>query len=137
MECRLTCPQKIPLTKYSEVASIPLPYAVSSIWPLPSGLLLQKSTDGGHMHSVWQIDGTTYQEEINDNAVPPIPCDISMHKFAFRKIWQGKCSQSAAIDENNGESFGDIKPHMSWNIPALAAAPVVKGAKGGQSATIF
>ncbi|EEE63377.1 hypothetical protein OsJ_18189 [Oryza sativa Japonica Group] len=236
-----------------EVASIPLPYAVSSIWPLPSGLLLQKSTDGGHMvlsstsllksrdlirpnkefglnynvssqvntletvskadgaifsshlilkhpleepqatyfeewgrldmmkdfdektiwtsdivplmasyhkgkfqHSVWQIDGTTYQEEINDNAVPPIPCDISMHKFAFRKIWQGKCSQSAAskvflatdidgtpiicfllheqkillavrfqVDENNGESFGDIKPHMSWNIPALAAAPVV------------
>uniref|UniRef100_A0A0E0L1D6 Anaphase-promoting complex subunit 1 n=1 Tax=Oryza punctata TaxID=4537 RepID=A0A0E0L1D6_ORYPU len=236
-----------------EVASIPLPYAVSSIWPLPSGLLLQKSTDGGHMvlsstsllksrdlirpnkefglnynvssqvntletvskadeaifsshlilkhpleepqatyfeergslnmmkdfdektiwtsdivplmasyhkgklqHSVWQIDGTTYQEEINDNAVPPIPCDISMHKFAFRKIWQGKCSQSAAskvfmatdidgtpiicfllheqkillavriqVDENNGESFGDIKPHMSWNIPALAAAPIV------------
>uniref|UniRef100_A0A0E0DQC9 Anaphase-promoting complex subunit 1 n=1 Tax=Oryza meridionalis TaxID=40149 RepID=A0A0E0DQC9_9ORYZ len=213
-----------------EVASIPLPYAVSSIWPLPSGLLLQKSTDGGHMvlsstsllksrdlirpnkefglnynvssqvntletatyfeergrldmmkdfdektiwtsdivplmasyhkgkfqHSVWQIDGTTYQEEINDNAVPTIPCDISMHKFAFRKIWQGKCSQSAAskvflatdidgtpiicfllheqkillavriqVDENNGESFEDIKPHMSWNIPALAAAPVV------------
>lgn len=29
------------------------------------------------------------------------------------------------VDENNGESFGDIKPHMSWNIPALAAAPVV------------
>lgn len=51
---------------------------------------------GKFQHSVWQIDGTTYQEEINDNAVPPIPCDISMHKFAFRKIWQGKCSQSAA-----------------------------------------
>lgn len=29
------------------------------------------------------------------------------------------------VDEINGESFGDIKPHMSWNIPAFAAAPVV------------
>ena len=34
-----------------EVVSIPLPYAVSSIWPLPFGLLLQKSTDGGRMVS--------------------------------------------------------------------------------------
>jgi len=34
-----------------EIVSIPLPYAVSSIWPLPFGLLLQKSTDGGHMVS--------------------------------------------------------------------------------------
>uniref|UniRef100_A0A0D9WFG5 Anaphase-promoting complex subunit 1 n=1 Tax=Leersia perrieri TaxID=77586 RepID=A0A0D9WFG5_9ORYZ len=236
-----------------EVSNIPLPYAVSSIWPLPSGLLLQKSTDGGRVvlastsllktrdlirpnkefglnynissqvntletvskadgsiisshlilknpleepqvtyfeekgrfdtmkdfdektiwtsdniplmasyhkgklqHSVWQIDGTTYQEAMDDNVVPSIQCDISTHKFAFRKIWQGKCSQSAAskvflatdidgtpiicfllheqkillavriqIDETNGESFGDIKPHMSWNVPAFAAAPVV------------
>lgn len=34
-----------------EIVSIPLPYSVSSIWPLPFGLLLQKSTDGGHMVS--------------------------------------------------------------------------------------
>ena len=34
-----------------EVVSIPLPYAISSIWPLPFGLLLQKSTDGGRMVS--------------------------------------------------------------------------------------
>ncbi|KAG8067808.1 hypothetical protein GUJ93_ZPchr0005g14946 [Zizania palustris] len=236
-----------------EVVSIPLPYAVSSIWSLPFGLLLQKSTDGGRVvlssssllktrdlirpnkefglnynvssqgntletvskadgaiisshlilkhpleepqatyleergkldmlkdfdektiwtsdiiplmasyhrgkleHSVWQIDSTTYQEAMDENAVPPIPCDISLQKFAFRKIWQGKCSQSAAskvflatdidgtpticfllheqkmllavriqVDEINGESFGDIKPHMSWNVPAFAAAPVV------------
>jgi hypothetical protein len=29
------------------------------------------------------------------------------------------------VDDSNGETFGDIKPHMSWNIPAFAAAPVV------------
>ncbi|CAM0955935.1 unnamed protein product [Alopecurus aequalis] len=236
-----------------EVVSIPLTYAVSSIWPLPFGLLLQKSADGGRMvsssipllnardltrpnkefglnynvscqthspeavsksdgtiisshlilkhpleepqatyfeersrlsmmkdfdektiwtsdiiplmasyhkgkfqHSVWQVDCATYQEAMDDNAMLSIPRDISVHKFAFRKIWQGKCSQSAAskvflatdidgvpiicfllheqktllavrihIDETNEETFGDIKPHMSWNIPAFAAAPVV------------
>ena len=29
------------------------------------------------------------------------------------------------VDETNEETFGDIKPHMSWNIPAFAAAPDV------------
>ncbi|XP_044973473.1 anaphase-promoting complex subunit 1 isoform X1 [Hordeum vulgare subsp. vulgare] len=236
-----------------EVVSIPLPYAVSSIWSLPFGILLQKSSDGSRMvsssssllnardltrpnkefglnynaacqaqtldsvnksdgaiisshlilkhpfevpqatyfeersrlsmmkdfdektiwtsdriplmasyhkgkfqHSVWQVDGATYQEAMDDNAMLSIPRDISQHKFAFRKIWQGKCSQSAAskvflatdidgmpiicfllheqktllavriqVDETNKEAFGDIKSHMSWNIPAFAAAPVV------------
>jgi len=176
-----------------EVVSIPLPYAVSSIWPLPFGLLLQKSTDGGRMvsssssllnardlnrpnkeyglsynvscqantmetdskangaiisshlvlkhpleepqatyfeekekltmmkdfdektiwtsdtiplmasyhkgkfqHSVWQIDGANYQEAMNENTMLPVSCDISSHKCTFRKIWQGKCPQSAA-----------------------------------------
>ncbi|XP_020395119.1 anaphase-promoting complex subunit 1 isoform X3 [Zea mays] len=234
-----------------EIVCIPLPYAVSSIWPLPFGLLLQKSTDGGHMvsssssllnardlnrpskeygltynipfqaniletdnkangaiisshlilkhpfeepqatyveekdkltmmrdfdektiwtsdvipliasyhkgkfqHSVWQIDGASYQEAMNENTM--LPVDISSHKCAFRKIWQGKCSHSAAskvflatdidgmpiisfllheqkillavriqVDDATEEAFGDIKPHMSWNIPAFAAAPVV------------
>jgi anaphase-promoting complex subunit 1 len=32
-----------------EVVCIPLPYVVSSIWPLPFGLLLEKSTDVGRM----------------------------------------------------------------------------------------
>ncbi|KAF8652488.1 hypothetical protein HU200_062821 [Digitaria exilis] len=236
-----------------EVVSVPLPYAVSSIWPLPFGLLLQKSADGGHMvssssslldardlnrpnkdygltysvscqtntmetdskangclisshlilkhpleepqatyfeendkltmmkdfdekiiwtsdaiplmasyhkgksqHSVWQIDGASYQEATNDNTMLPVSCDISSHKCAFRKIWQGKFSQSTAskvflatdidgfpiicfllheqklllavriqVDDTTEEAFGDIKPHMSWNIPAFAAAPVV------------
>ncbi|KAF8720064.1 hypothetical protein HU200_024836 [Digitaria exilis] len=236
-----------------EVVSVPLPYAVSSIWPLPFGLLLQKSADGGHMvssssslldardlnrpnkdygltysvscqantmetdskangclisshlilkhpleepqatyfeendkltmmkdfdekiiwtsdaiplmasyhkgksqHSVWQIDGASYQEATNDNMMLPVSCDISSHKCAFRKIWQGKFSQSTAskvflatdidgfpiicfllheqklllavriqVDDTTEEAFGDIKPHMSWNIPAFAAAPVV------------
>ncbi|XP_039838827.1 anaphase-promoting complex subunit 1-like isoform X7 [Panicum virgatum] len=236
-----------------EVVSIPLPYAVSSIWPLPFGLLLQKSTDGGRMvsssssllnardlnrpnkeygltynvscqantmetdskangaiisshlilkhpleepqatyfeekekltmmkdfdektiwtsdtiplmasyhkgkfqHSVWQIDGANYQEAMNENTMLPVSCDISSHKCTFRKIWQGKCPQSAAskvflatdfdglpiicfllheqkillavriqVDDTTEEAFGDIKSHMSWNIPAFAAVPVV------------
>lgn len=34
-----------------EVVSVPLPYTVSSIWPLPFGLLLQKTADRGRMVS--------------------------------------------------------------------------------------
>ncbi|KAJ1262414.1 hypothetical protein BS78_09G105800 [Paspalum vaginatum] len=236
-----------------EIVSIPLPYAISSIWPLPFGLLLQKSTDGGRVvsssssllnardltrpnkeyglaynvscqannvetdskangaiisshlilkhpleepqatyveekdkltmmkdfdekaiwtsdviplmasyhkgkfqHSVWQIDGVSCQEAMNGNTMVPVSCDISSHKCAFRKIWQGKCSISAAskvflatdidgmpivcfllheqkillavriqVDDTTEEAFGDVKPHMSWNISAFAAAPVV------------
>lgn len=29
------------------------------------------------------------------------------------------------IDEANDDVLIDIKPHMSWSIPAIAAAPVV------------
>ncbi|KAF5181948.1 Anaphase-promoting complex subunit, partial [Thalictrum thalictroides] len=35
-----------------EVVSIPLPRTVTSIWPLPCGLLLQKAGDGHHSASV-------------------------------------------------------------------------------------
>ncbi|KAL6620059.1 hypothetical protein ACP70R_035198 [Stipagrostis hirtigluma subsp. patula] len=270
-------------TVTGEVVNIPLPYSVSSIWPLPFGLLLQKSTDGGRIvsssssllnarditrpnkeyglnynvscqvntfetdskadgaiisshlilkhpleepqaayfeerdsltmmkdfdektiwtsdtiplmasyhkgnfqHSVWQINVASYHEAMNEDTMLPDSRYISSHKCAFRKIWQGTCSQSAAmacaalvcvalpavitppptvsppdsvaisqevflatdidgvpiicfllheqkillavrvqIDDTTGEDFGDIKPHMSWNIPAFAAAPVV------------
>ena len=54
------------------------------------------SCAGKFQHSVWQVDGATYQEAMDDNAMLSIPRDISQHKFAFRRIWQGKCSQSAA-----------------------------------------
>lgn len=29
------------------------------------------------------------------------------------------------IDEGNDEALVDIKPHLSWSIPAIAAAPVI------------
>lgn len=29
------------------------------------------------------------------------------------------------VDDTSEEALGDIKPHMSWNIPAFAAVPVV------------
>jgi anaphase-promoting complex subunit 1 len=32
---------------------------------------------------------------------------------------------SIQVDDTTEEPFGDIKPHMSWNITAFAAAPVV------------
>lgn len=28
-------------------------------------------------------------------------------------------------DENNNDVLFDIKPHMSWSIPAIAAAPLI------------
>jgi anaphase-promoting complex subunit 1 len=32
---------------------------------------------------------------------------------------------SIQVDDTTEEPFGDIKPHMGWNITAFAAAPVV------------
>ncbi|KAI4974993.1 hypothetical protein ZWY2020_048600 [Hordeum vulgare] len=39
-----------------EVVSIPLPYAVSSIWSLPFSILLQKSSDGSRMVALYIIN---------------------------------------------------------------------------------
>ncbi|XP_020086066.1 anaphase-promoting complex subunit 1 isoform X1 [Ananas comosus] len=234
-----------------EVVSIPLPYAVASIWPLPFGLLLQKSDRsrtihsssslanerdlsrsnkdyglshhasfqqtsfeavckdnvammGSHLilkhpleepqatyleergklsvlkdfeektiwtsdavplmasyhkgklqHSIWHIDAAAHPDSLNGSSLSNLN-EVSTSQFSFRRIWQGKCSQSAAsevflatdidgmpiicflfseqrillavrlqIDEANDDVLIDIKPHMSWSIPAIAAAPVV------------
>ncbi|WVZ98102.1 hypothetical protein U9M48_043581 [Paspalum notatum var. saurae] len=208
-----------------EIVSIPLPYAVSSIWPLPFGLLLQKSTDGGRVvsssssllnargdlirpnkeygltynvscqantvetdskangaiisshlilkhpleepqatyvegkdkltmmkdfdektiwtsdviplmasyhkgkfqHSVWQIDGVSYQEAMNENTMVFLATDIDGMPIICFLLHEQKILLAVRIqvDDTTEEAFGDVKPHMSWNISAFAAAPVV------------
>ncbi|XP_038980234.1 anaphase-promoting complex subunit 1 isoform X2 [Phoenix dactylifera] len=237
-----------------EVVCIPLPYAVASIWPLPSGLLLQKSADGNRpisssssllnardlsrpckeyglshhstrqiysfepvikesgamlsshlilkhpmeepqaayleergklsimkdfeektiwtsdviplmasyhkgklQHSVWFVDIATNPGTVNaSSSMNAVPSELFTQEYSLQRIWQGKCSQSAAskvflatdidgvhiicfllleqktllairlqIDEGSDETLVYIKPHLSWSIPAIAAAPVI------------
>lgn len=49
--CCNFCNWNLPNDAVGEVVSIPLPYAVASIWPLPFGLLLQKSDRSRTIHS--------------------------------------------------------------------------------------
>ncbi|CAL9156743.1 unnamed protein product [Musa hybrid cultivar] len=107
-------------------------------------------------HSIWLLE-TVSHCEAETAMVDAVSTELSNQQFSFRRIWQGKCSQSAAskvvflatdmdgvpiicfllvdqkvllavrlqIDEGNDEALVDIKPHMSWSIPALDAASVI------------
>lgn len=66
------------------------------IWTSDVIPLVASYHKGKCQHSVWQIQATNYQEVVNGNMMLPVSCDISSHKCAFRKIWLGNCSQSAA-----------------------------------------
>ncbi|KAK1284173.1 Anaphase-promoting complex subunit 1 [Acorus calamus] len=237
-----------------EVACIPLPHAIASIWPLPFGLLLQKESDenrspyfqvsssntlanvrnlprpirgygsnppnllnsmehvarmdmsshlilkhpleepqaifveergklnpmkdfderviwtsdvmplvvsyhkGKMQHSVWLVgivnsNCQTARKTSMDTVASAI---VPSRQFSFRRIWQGKCSQLVAskvflatdgdgvpiicflhieqkglvfvtlhVDEKNNEVLFDYKPHISWSIQAIDAAPVI------------
>ncbi|PIA32336.1 hypothetical protein AQUCO_04500142v1 [Aquilegia coerulea] len=249
------------LTVYSvdgEVVSIPLPRTITSIWPLPCGLLLQKAGDGHHpasvpysassilnvrdlprpkrelgyspqqnlnvlnlsdhtvkgdlarlyshlilkdpleepqaiyveekgqlcpmkdfderiiwtsnllplmtsynkgkmQHSLWLIEITnSTSESSNTNSCEAVPPGVLPKQSSLRRIWQGKGAPSAASKvflatdydgvsvlcfllqeqkgllslrlqaiETSSETLSDIKPDMSWCIPAIAAAPVI------------
>ncbi|KAJ0979367.1 hypothetical protein J5N97_014841 [Dioscorea zingiberensis] len=237
-----------------EVVCIPLPYAITSIWPLPFGLLLQKSMDGSRpisssssllnardlsrsnkeyglnhygfhqlnsfetvtkeagamtsshlilkhpleepqatnieergkwssmkdfeeetiwtsdviplmasyhkgklQHSFWLVETTPNLKAVHASAVDvAVPTELCSRQISFRRIWQGKCSQSPAskvflatdtdgvpilclllkeqklmlavrlqIDDGNDDFLIDIRPHLSWSIPAVDAAPVI------------
>ncbi|KAH7677904.1 Anaphase-promoting complex subunit 1 protein [Dioscorea alata] len=230
-----------------EVVCIPLPYGIASIWPLPFGLLMQKSMDGSRpisssssllnardlsrfskeyglnyynshqlnsletitkeagaitsshlilkhpleepqatyieergkwstmkdfderiiwtsdimplmasyhkgklQHSFWVAETTPHPKAVHASS------EICTRQISFRRIWQGKCSQSPAskvflatdtdgvailclllqeqklmlavrlqIDEGNDDFLIDIRPHLSWSIPAVDAEPVI------------
>ncbi|KAK1321292.1 Anaphase-promoting complex subunit 1 [Acorus calamus] len=236
-----------------EVACIPLPHAITSIWPLPFGLLLQKESDENRspyfqvsssntlanvrnltrpirgygsnppnllnsMEHVARMDMSSHlilkhpleepqghfahkkrigymssavlmaifveergklnpMKDFDERVIwtsDVMPLVVSYHKarktsmdsvasaivpsrqFSFRRIWQGKCSQLVAskvflatdgdgvpiicflhieqkglvfvtlhVDEKNNEVLFDYKPHISWSIQAIDAAPVI------------
>ncbi|KAK4359004.1 hypothetical protein RND71_021233 [Anisodus tanguticus] len=221
-----------------EVTSVPLPRSITSIWPLPYGLLLQQAPEesspahiqfsslspflstrdtirskrdvspqqnytavhgldftikgdvssmSSHLilkdpleepqvdkrdnrvhslslnyfaaklqHSLWVVETINSNTEMGNSRFPDVPLGVLTKQFSFRRIWQGKGSQTAAskvflANDDDGSSIicfqlqeqkkllslrlqtveisteviYDIKPEMSWSIPAVAAAPVV------------
>ncbi|XP_068662507.1 anaphase-promoting complex subunit 1 isoform X2 [Aristolochia californica] len=117
-----------------------------TIWTSDSIPLVASYHKGKMQHSAWLV------EIVDEKASTSIP----VNQFSFRRIWQGKCSQSAAskvflatdddgvpiicfllqeqrgllsvrlqTDEHNNEILYDVKSHMSWSIPAVAAASVI------------
>ncbi|XP_073113376.1 anaphase-promoting complex subunit 1 isoform X2 [Elaeis guineensis] len=127
-----------------------------TIWTSDVIPLMASYHKGKLQHSVWSVDIATNPGTVNaSSSVNTVPSELFTQDFSLRRIWQGKCSQSAAskvflatdidgvpvicfllheqktllairlqIDEGNGEAIIDIKPHLSWSIPAIAAAPV-------------
>ncbi|XP_015079876.1 anaphase-promoting complex subunit 1 isoform X2 [Solanum pennellii] len=107
-------------------------------------------------HSLWVVETINSNIEMGNSRFPDVPLGVLTKQFSFRRIWQGKGSQTAASKvflatdddaspiiclllqeqkkllslrlqtvEINTEVIYDIKPDMSWSIPAISAAPVV------------
>ncbi|MCD7447530.1 hypothetical protein HAX54_031559 [Datura stramonium] len=107
-------------------------------------------------HSLWVVETINSNIEMGNSRFPDVPVGVLTKQFSFRRIWQGKGSQTAASKvflatdddaspiicfllqeqkkllslrlqtvEINTKVIYDIKPDMSWSIPAVAAAPVV------------
>lgn len=156
----LTHPLEEPQATYSEdrtKLSIMKDFEERTIWTSEVVPLMVSYHKGKMQHSVWLVENAANSESVNASSVShSIPDEMCKHQFSFRRIWQGKCSQSAAskvflstnnegvpiicfllqeqkvvlavmlqIDEGNDDAFIDIRPDMSWTIPAIAAAPVI------------
>ncbi|EYU26801.1 hypothetical protein ABFS82_06G140000 [Erythranthe guttata] len=126
-----------------------------TIWTSDCMPLMASYNKGKMQHSLWVV-------EVNNSSphgANPKSSDMiapgMLAKHFFRRIWQGKVSQTAASKvflatdddvtpiicfliqeqkkllslrlqnlEINNETVYDIKPEMSWTIPAIAAAAV-------------
>lgn len=124
-----------------------------TIWTSDLIPLMASYHKGKMQHSLWTSEVMNSNLETMDSVLPDV---ILSKKFFFRRIWQGKGAQAAASEvflatdndatpiicfllqeqkkllavrlqcvELNNEILYDIRPDMSWSIPAIAAAPVV------------
>ncbi|KAM7494778.1 hypothetical protein LguiB_029387 [Lonicera macranthoides] len=128
-----------------------------TIWTSDRIPLMASYNKGKMQHSVWVAEAISSNLEVaNSKLFDVIPSEVLPKQFSFRRIWQGKGSQTAANKiflatdddavpilcfllqeqkkllsvrlqsvELNNEILFDIKPDMSWSIPAIAAAPVI------------
>ncbi|WOL06876.1 anaphase-promoting complex subunit 1 isoform X1 [Canna indica] len=125
-----------------------------TIWTSDVVPLMASYNKSKMQHSVWLVEIVS-RSEAETTMVDAVSTELSIPQYSFRRIWQGKCSQSAAnkvflatdmdgvpivcflfvdqkvllavrlqIDESYDEGLIDIKPQMSWTIPALSAASV-------------
>ncbi|CAN1174838.1 Anaphase-promoting complex subunit 1 [Linum perenne] len=128
-----------------------------TIWTSDRVPLMASYNRGQSQHSVWVAEIINANLEVaNGSSADAIPSALSAKQLSFRRIWQGKGTRIAAckvflatdddaspiicfllqeqkkllslrlqMTEINNEIVFDIKPDMSWSIPAIAAAPVV------------
>uniref|UniRef100_A0A2P2JSX6 Anaphase-promoting complex subunit 1 n=4 Tax=Rhizophora mucronata TaxID=61149 RepID=A0A2P2JSX6_RHIMU len=128
-----------------------------TIWTSDQIPLIASYNKGKMQHSVWVAEVINSNLEVaKSHLTNVVPASLSAKQFSFRRIWQGKGARRAALKvflatdddaapvicfllqeqkrllyvglqslEINNEIIFDVKPDMSWNIPAIAAAPVV------------
>ncbi|KAG9443865.1 hypothetical protein H6P81_015205 [Aristolochia fimbriata] len=138
-------PQAIFLDEKGKL-SIMKDFDEKTIWTSDTIPLVASYHKGKMQHSVWIV------EIVDEKGSANIPSN----QFSLRRIWQGKCSQTAAskvflatdddgvpiicfllqeqkgllsirlqTDEKNTEILYDVKSHLNWSIPAIAAASVI------------
>ncbi|KAF5944722.1 hypothetical protein HYC85_018799 [Camellia sinensis] len=128
-----------------------------TIWTSDRIPLMASFNKGKMQHSLWVVEVVNSNLEMgNSKSSDVVPSGVLPKQFSFRRIWQGKGSQTAASEvflatdddatpiiclllqeqkellsvrlqsvEINSEILYDIKPDMSWSVPAVAAAPVI------------
>lgn len=128
-----------------------------TIWTSDRIPLMASYNKGKKQHSLWVAEIVNSNFEVaNARLSDEVPIGVLPNQFCFRRIWQGKGAQTAATKvflatdddaapiicfllqeqkkllsvrlqslEINNEILFDIKPDMSWSIPAIAAAPVI------------
>ncbi|KAL8463255.1 hypothetical protein ACS0TY_034046 [Phlomoides rotata] len=126
-----------------------------TIWTSECVPLMVSYNKGKTQHSLWVIEVNNSNLEVADPKASDLVAPGKLAKPFFRRIWQGKGSQTAASKvflatdddttpvvcfllleqkkllslrlqsmEFDNETVYDIKPDMSWSIPAIAAAAV-------------
>ncbi|WCJ19904.1 Anaphase-promoting complex subunit 1 [Euphorbia peplus] len=132
-------------------------YDERTIWTSHQIPLMASFNKGKLQHSVWFAEVANSNLEVaNVRSNDALPAGVIAKGLCFRRIWQGKGAQVAASKvflatdddaapivcfllqeqkkllslrlqslEINNEIIFDVKPDMSWSIPAIAAAPVV------------
>ncbi|KAI3988958.1 hypothetical protein MKX01_016529 [Papaver californicum] len=96
-----------------------------TIWTSDVVPLMATYNRGKMQHSLWSIEIVgSNPGSASASSSEMLPDGVLAKQFFFRRIWQGKGAQFAASEINN-EILFDIKPDMSWSIPAIAAASVI------------
>ncbi|XP_030534487.1 anaphase-promoting complex subunit 1 isoform X4 [Rhodamnia argentea] len=132
-------------------------YNERTIWTSDQVPLMASYNKGKAQHSLWVAEVVNPTADEAMSSLPDVnPVGVQLKQFSFHRIWQGKGAHAAAckvfmaidddttpiicfllqgqkkllslrlqIYETNSDVLFDVKPDMSWSIPAVSAAPVV------------